>query len=750
MSFGANGVPLIVLANLDVDGPVPSSAARGDYLDALDDVIDGAGDRDDLTELTVPGSWFPGPPGDPLVLRLRPQDHRRVRFFGARNGGGWVRVMGAAADPAADSGEHPLVRGPGGDGDLLVEAVTLPGAPGFPADEVLLEVLRHGPDGGLSANGATLPIRIAPFLMMSNLRPAERVYVTYSVAATFETTPFIQDLAEAIRSVYGPAAAPLDPDDPVVTPGPVGMLLVLDGDEYVDFWPQDAFELGYSVGPRGWMRVAVSSPEGGKLTGWLKRTFPEPGAGLFADLLPTDAKESADKGGNLELSPPVGAGTPALPRGAAGPAVPAQGPAPFGKIIVGEGDLPAFELPECLAMDLDAGGSARVRQAFAQAGFPLRPSVVFSPLAPGPGWRIHDQTSKGPRVFHVLPGTGRLHVRYVRGLRPDHRRFLVAQGAQDLLPLDTSWLTVGHVDEIVSVIPGDPSGSGSQVLVASPAVALELLREAVHLHETEGAGLTAMFRGRLWRKPGQSALSPATMTARQVLSSFERTNEELNNRLLAVEQRLCDGLRLGTEDVVQAPVLFHRLDTGVPHQLGMITGDDVQRRTTALIPNLANVLVLGRTVVAPRPEGPRMAVADVARVLDALDVPPLAPDRLAGLRGHWYWAGAFTRAADLAGTFGVTADQILGAPENQRPGLFDANGMTVEDWARVWIPEDDVDLFEAYLLGVLSPLCLRVRFADAWTYHLIAGGVHCATNVQRVPAEADPAYPGPYWWESTP
>jgi hypothetical protein len=612
-------------------------------------------------------------------------------------------------------------------------------------------VLRHGLDGCLSGNGATLALRIAPFLLMSNLRPAERVYVTYTRAASFESVAFIQDLAEAIRSVYGPAAAPLDPDDPVVTPGTAGMLRVLDGNRYADIWPQDAFELGYSVSPRTWMRVALSSPRGGALSTWLKRTFPEPGAGLFGDLTAPGRGDSTDQPGNLELSPPVRAATPGLPRGVAGPAVPPQGPALFGKMIVGESDRPAFELPDCLAMDLDAGGSCRVLRAFADAGFPLRPSVSFSPLAPGPGWRVRDEASGKERVFHVRPGGGRLRVRYVRRLRPDYRRFLEAQGAQALLPLDTSWLSVGHVDEIVSVIPAGPSGPGSRLLMASPGLALALLEEADHLNRRRGAGLTAMFRGREWLERGQVTLTPATTTVRELLTTHKDTNEELNNRLLAMEQRLCDGLRLGpSEEPVQVPVLFHALDTLVPHQLGMISGEEVHARTTALTPNLANVLVLDRTVVAPRQEGPRMAAADVARVLDAVGAPRLSSRRLAGLRGHRHWARQGTRVSDMAQTFGVTESRITGAPENRRPGLFDAGGATAAAWTRVWIPEDTVDLFEAYTLSVLSSLCLRVRFVDAWSpYHVFSGGVHCATNVQRVPAEADEAYAGPYWWETT-
>lgn len=55
---------------------------------------------------------------------------------------------------------------------------------------------------------------------------------------------------------------------------------------------------------------------------------------------------------------------------------------------------------------------------------------------------------------------------------PDVVRFLAAQGRQDPVAIDTSWLAIKHVDEIVAFLPG-PDGRGV-VIVADPEEGLQL------------------------------------------------------------------------------------------------------------------------------------------------------------------------------------------------------------------------------------------------------------------------------------
>src|SRR5438093_5934593 len=53
---------------------------------------------------------------------------------------------------------------------------------------------------------------------------------------------------------------------------------------------------------------------------------------------------------------------------------------------------------------------------------------------------------------------------------PETREFLQKQIVQAPISIDTSWLTVGHVDEILSFVPAGGS-KGFKMLIASPRLA---------------------------------------------------------------------------------------------------------------------------------------------------------------------------------------------------------------------------------------------------------------------------------------
>lgn len=76
-------------------------------------------------------------------------------------------------------------------------------------------------------------------------------------------------------------------------------------------------------------------------------------------------------------------------------------------------------------------------------------------------------------------------------MMPEVRRFLYAQKVQSPIEIFTDWLTVGHVDEILSFVPAQ-NDKGFTVLLASPRKAQAILRG---LRE-EGHGSAVMFKGR--------------------------------------------------------------------------------------------------------------------------------------------------------------------------------------------------------------------------------------------------------------
>lgn len=61
---------------------------------------------------------------------------------------------------------------------------------------------------------------------------------------------------------------------------------------------------------------------------------------------------------------------------------------------------------------------------------------------------------------------------------PDLLRVFVKQEKQPIVEIDTTWLKVGHVDEMMAVVPSSRAGNGFVVLHASSLAATELLRQA--------------------------------------------------------------------------------------------------------------------------------------------------------------------------------------------------------------------------------------------------------------------------------
>lgn len=248
-----------------------------------------------------------------------------------------------------------------------------------------------------------------------------------------------------------------------------------------------------------------------------------------------------------------------------------------------------------------------------------------------------------------------------------------------------------------------------------------------------------------------------------------------------------------TATLIPLPVLFDRV--------ALFT----EATTEAFTPGLVNLQQLGRTVLVPRPIGPRMRPADAIRLLSAV----LTDDSLTGLpavlrrtagkmltpsnlqaRGldvttHWVspdhsflqWDFAPMNPqgyANVVDTIDVIAEifrdgfdefinpdrdytkndtqssqtardyfkanipRIIQRIAKANPGVFGPQGYVYgNNWLRIVIPENTVDIFQTYTHLVLESLGLTVKWADSWFYHVHAGGIHCATNVLRTlnPAE---------------
>jgi hypothetical protein len=515
---------------------------------------------------------------------------------------------------------------------------------------------------------------IAPWLMLSNLRPAEVLYIA-DLGFNPDT---MGDIRRAMRSISR-----------------VTLHTISDSQCHGDQWVQDEFEIGYCWAVHNWMHVTLHckrSEPGRFLSDFVRNHLPGSDMGLFEDI--AGAANSINFGGNLEVSPPVDATTHAMAGPDGGPDVPVQEPAPFGKILLGH-----------------------------------------------------------------TPDRGRpAHAQFLQ--------FLEAQIVQPVLPLDTSWLSVGHVDEFMIFVPANTS-KGFKLLMASPPLATAFFEEALALHRSDPAAhpLTKLLRGKQWLHEHSRDLEPpaifqadqsfadspeptreylAEISVESVLAEARDFNDELfTKRLQFLEDRLARGCDFDPVlDVIPLPVYFDALPLGSVDSGG---------RTAAFTPGLVNLQVLNRHVLVPRPFGPRMNLTDAGSLLRGQFGLAGATDaRLRSYLQHEFWVvhalGPSVTAARIAGFFadgGVTEAGIRRA----NPGKFDGAGR-VRPVTRLLIPEDTVDLFEAYTQMVLEDIGLTVHWIDDWyTYHRMEGEVHCGTNVKRRPPELDADSNFRQWWD---
>lgn len=184
-------------------------------------------------------------------------------------------------------------------------------------------------------------------------------------------------------------------------------------------------------------------------------------------------------------------------------------------------------------------------------------------------------------VSPPVPGFphGRVLTGFQKELRfhPDLIAFLEAQKLQcPPLYLDVSWLTIGHVDELINFVPAR-GGKGFRALLPSPALATAILEKAVK----DGHGGSPVFAG-----------TKQETTVSKLLAEVAGTSETraIETSLRETRKKLATELQLSPDDIVSLPVLF--------------------KDGLAVIPNGVNSLVIGRDVIIPAPNGPRIGKTD--------------------------------------------------------------------------------------------------------------------------------------------
>jgi protein-arginine deiminase len=201
-------------------------------------------------------------------------------------------------------------------------------------------------------------------------------------------------------------------------------------------------------------------------------------------------------------------------------------------------------------------------------------------------------------------------------------KLLESQGKQEIISVDTSWLTIGHVDEFIQFVPVPGSPRGWKAVVADPTAGLNLLKGV------QKAGLGGkIMHGNLpkleW--PYDERIDQRSTNEFLADEQFVGTNERAASKIAANLEVLKQKAGLTDADFVRIPALYtaRGLDYGMleteirstpdgPAKDKLIAKLHAMRDALAEIPGTVNGLVLnaGR-YVAPKTYGPVVNGKDI-------------------------------------------------------------------------------------------------------------------------------------------
>jgi protein-arginine deiminase len=141
---------------------------------------------------------------------------------------------------------------------------------------------------------------------------------------------------------------------------------------------------------------------------------------------------------------------------------------------------------------------------------------------------------------------------YGSGVLPETKAFYEAQQVQaPALTLDTSWLIVGHIDEVFSYVPA-ATERGWKLMVGSPRLAREMLQN----WQAQGRGSELMFSGRRWSDGSNAAVTIDDALADQDLMAWSQQGQAEIDTILGIMQAevgLSDDEIIGNTIVVPDP-----------------------------------------------------------------------------------------------------------------------------------------------------------------------------------------------------
>jgi hypothetical protein len=211
----------------------------------------------------------------------------------------------------------------------------------------------------------------------------------------------------------------------------------------------------------------------------------------------------------------------------------------------------------------------------------VTPPILSGTRTPYPWGRIYYGPGSGSELFDR-----------------ETKEFLRAQRVQAPFEVDTGWLTVGHVDEVVSFVPA-PGGRGFKLLVASPLRAYRILRDAARTH-----GAERLLVGRSF--PGHGAAEVSIRDFLTVgISGLGLTGVQLRAFNLTVARHM-QGVKAAfrraiatrADEIIEIPILYFPSP-------GQTTVAD------ALTGGMVNMLVVNSHCIIPKAFGPEVGGVDL-------------------------------------------------------------------------------------------------------------------------------------------
>ncbi len=754
----------IILPNLNLSKGLPAGWTVGDDLstkrDCDDDRIQGATDLHELSKLEVrsPATTLLA---DELLLRVVAEDLKRIRIFrrdpAEPDVGKWNAVLGGGAGNDANVKFLPNTSW---SEEFVIEALTLAGSPAskappptgptpkepleppkinsstgegsspknsgnpiypdrFPG-EVWLELIHKQARAPMTNNFDVAVFLIAPFLLQSNLEPCERLYVAYHEDYNHG---FVYDLMEAAWAAFA-APGTFNRDSSLLfnpsTPADLSN-------------PRNDTAGAQALSPGQLYLIDMPPP----FDPWVQDAF-EMGYCSAPDGKAFNVVLHCKRGGDL---------------------------ADFVKNELAGTDIALFnELEDAPQDSTDFGGNIEVSPPVSNT------SKALVKDDGGPSVKAHE---KAPFGKIILGDNNNTHRTGSGKVHDETRNFLQAQVVQPIIPLNTSWLGVAHVDEFMSFVPANTKRK-SCLLIAS-VHAMDLLLEEIKNVKVED-GRTNFHRGKFERFGHWHTYSE--VSAEKLLTGpVGKYSKKIRNKFMKpIQSRLMICTDHKKQDVIKIPIYF-KPGTDPNAEFG-----SPLNRTVAETVGMVNMQVANGHLFVPKPFGPRMprktAEKIVKRILKRLGMGKTNVQSLSDTEHH-YWAQPdlsldrvaqfFTHpdtAADrdeiiekiknpahaLSSTLQALVDarkvEIEGA-NNTGPSkiadVTDASGIFTK-WKRLTIPEKpSVDIIETYMLSVLSHIGCKVHFVDDWIYHVGWGEAHCATNAKRRPPSAGSLKKK--WWE---